>query len=164
MIKWLAKRKQKKEERKKLKDYKKYYTYVKGGQAFLQFILEDIAQQKKEKVNRAQRRRFEKELNKFKLTPEMVQNYRMKIDNTLKYIDMQLNPPKIKKPKVKTSKNRPKGADAAKEKVIAKTPFNDDELLKSEYKLVQEKKSNLSATDRKKVVSLYKQKFSGVKK
>lgn len=171
MIKWLTKRKQKKEERKKLKQYKKYYKVVKGGQVFLQFIFEDIAQQKKDKVNRAQRRRFEKALGKeAKLTPEMVQHYRMKIDNVLRYIDVQLNPPKIKKQKV--SGYQPKGPKIRNPKTpkggtgesSRKTPFNDDDILKAEYKLIQEKKSNLPANERKKIVSLYKQRFVGVKK
>jgi len=162
MIKaWIVKRKKKVEARKNLKKYKTYYKAVKAGQLFIQFIQQDIAQQKKNKVNRAQRRRFEKDLcQRGILTEEMVQYYKAKIDNTLAYINMQLNPPK--RPKIKISKNKPKGADISKEHVVApktKTPFNDDDLLKAEYKLVQEKKSNLSASERKKVVSLYKQKF-----
>ncbi len=157
MIKWLKKRKENTENRKKLKQYKKYYNYVKAGQAFLQFIFEDIAQQKKDKVNRAQRRRFEKTLRKEgKLTPEMVQHYRMKIENVLRYIDMQINPPKVKKgklPKVNTST-----APQIKQP-IKKTLFNDDISLIAEYKLIREKKSNLPKSERDKVVSLYDQKF-----
>lgn len=104
MIKaWLKKRKEKAEARKQLKQYKEYYKVVRSGLLFIKFIQEDIADQKRNKINRHQRRRFEKELSKKgKLTEEIVQHYKMKIEGTLQYIEMQLNPPKKPKlPKIK---------------------------------------------------------------
>ena len=169
MIKWLKQRKQKAEEKKKLKQFKKYYKVVKEGLLFIKFIQDDIAQQKKDKTNRVQRRRFERELCKEgKLTEEIVQHYKTKIDGVLNYIEMQLNPPKKRKvsgyqpkgPKIENPK-APKGG-TGESSSISKTPFNDDETLKAEYKLVQEKKSNLPLNERKRIVSLYNQKF-GVK-
>ena len=95
MIKWLANRKKKAEARKNLKKYKQYYKIVKAGQLFIQFVQQDIADKKNNKMNRHQRRRFDRELNKEgKLTEEMVQHYKLQIDNVLNYINIQLNPPK----------------------------------------------------------------------
>lgn len=161
MIKWIATRKKKAEERKKLKQYKKYYKVVKEGLLFIKFIQQDVAD-KNSKLNRAQRRRFEKELNKEgKLTEEIVQHYKIQIDNVLSYIEMQLNPPKIKKTKgvdvknMKVSKNL-KEAGASKARPVDP---KSNAALKAEYKLVQEKKSDLPLNERKKVVSLYEQRF-----
>lgn len=111
MIKLIQKIKKAKEARKNLKKYKQYYKIVKAGMLFIQFIKDDIIQQKTEKMNRAQRRRFEKSLIKNgELTDEMVQHYKAKIDNVLGYIEMQLNPPKKPKiKKVKATGYQPKG-------------------------------------------------------
>lgn len=170
MIKWLAKRKEKKEQKKKLKQMREYYKIVKCGLEFIKFVQGDIADQKKNKINRAQRRRFERELSKEgKLTPEIVQSYAARVDNVLAYIEMQTNPPKIKKGKLEKGSVKPKPITGKPSKPSAgnpcnkKTPFNNDETLKAEYKLVQEKKSNLPVSERKRVVSLYTQRFAGVK-
>ncbi len=109
--------KEKRAQLKKLKDFKRYYKVVKAGQLFIEFIQQDIAQQKREKMNRHQRRRFEKQLSKDgQLTPEIVQTYKLKIDNVLRYIEMQTNPPKIKKqklPKIKEGKVKKGGVNDA---------------------------------------------------
>ncbi len=115
MIKLIQKIKKAKEARTNLKKYKQYYKIVKAGMLFIQFIKDDIKEQKTAKMNRAQRRRFEKSLIKNgELTDEMVQTYKAKIDNVLRYIEFQLNPPKkpkIKKHKIKEGKVKKGGVD-----------------------------------------------------
>ena len=157
MIKaWMKKRKEKTEARKNLKKYKKYYKLIREGLLFVEFVQNDVKDKKGNELNRAQRRRFERELNKEgKLTEEIVQHYKMKIDSVLNYINMQLNPPKIKK--VKRSL---KGtSEVSRVDSNTTNPFVNDEALKAEYKLIQEKKSRLTSNQRKKIVDLYKKKF-----
>ena len=97
MIKWIKNMKKKAIEKKNLKKYKQYYKVVKEGLLFIKFVQDDV-KDKTNKLNRAQRRRFDKNLNKEgKLTEEIVQHYKTQIDNVLKYIEMQLNPSKIAK-------------------------------------------------------------------
>jgi len=109
---YIKKVKQRKIQRIELKKYKEYYRAVQCGQAYLEYIKNDLEQQKKKNMNRAQRRRFEKSLEKAILTPEIVQFYKNKIDNTLKYIEMQLNPPK--KSKLKFDKSGTKSVKVGK--------------------------------------------------
>jgi hypothetical protein len=95
-----AKLEKKQEEIKKQNELKKaqaYYNLVKAGNAFIQFVQEDM-KKNKDSVNRAMRRRQEKELNeKGVLSPELVEYYRQKIDYVLGNIYMRLNPPKPQK-------------------------------------------------------------------
>lgn len=90
-----AKLEKKQEEIKKQNELKKaqsYYNLVKAGGAFISFIQEDM-KKNKDNVNRAMRRRQEKELNeKGVLSPELVEYYRQKIDYVLGNIYMRLNP------------------------------------------------------------------------
>lgn len=101
--KFLADRKAKKAKKAELKQYKKFYQLVREGQMFIEFVLKDIALTKTNKMNRAQRRRFEKEICKNgKLTPEIIQYYKVKIAQVLAYIEQQ-NKDLDKKPiKVRT--------------------------------------------------------------
>ena len=55
--KFLAKRKAKKAKTLELKKYEEFYKLVKEGQMFIEFVLKDIELSKKNKMNRAQRRR-----------------------------------------------------------------------------------------------------------
>jgi hypothetical protein len=93
-----AKLEKKQEEVKKQNELKKaqsYYNLIKAGNAFIQFVQEDMKKNKDE-VNRAMRRRQEKELNeKGVLSPELVEYYRQKIDYVLGNIYIRLNPAKV---------------------------------------------------------------------
>jgi len=103
-----------------LKKYKQYYKIVKAGQLFVEFIQNDVKDTQTNKMNRAQRRRMERELNRGgKLTPEIIQHYKAKIDGVLTYIEMQLNPPKM--PKVKKVK-QPASKGGVNEKPETKRP------------------------------------------
>jgi len=87
---FLKQRKLKKKKVLELKQYKKFYKMVQEGQMFLDFILQDIAQSKKNKMNRAQRRRFEKDIMKNgKITPEIIAYYKVKVKQVLIYIEQQ---------------------------------------------------------------------------
>jgi hypothetical protein len=90
-----------------LKKAQSYYRLVKAGQVFIQFVQEDM-KKNKDTVNRAMRRRQEKELNeKGVLSEELVKYYGEKIDYVLGNIHMRLNPPKPQKNKemeVRTTK------------------------------------------------------------
>jgi hypothetical protein len=95
---WLQKKQDELKKKEELLKAQKYYNYVKAGGAFIQFVQQDIAKMKKEKMNHDQRRRFEKELNdKGIMSPELVQFYQMKIDQILSQINQRMNPPKVKK-------------------------------------------------------------------
>lgn len=126
MIKsFLEKRKKKAEQKKNLKKYKEYYKVVRTGLLFIKFVQDDLAERKDLKMNRSQRRRFEKSLIKNgELTEEIVQYYKAKIDNVLNYIETQLNPPK--KPKVKKVKTpgpdkvKPEYEEQAKRESVTK--------------------------------------------
>ena len=101
--KYLANRKAKKAKKLELKKYEEFYKLVKEGQMFIEFILKDIALSKQNKMNRHQRRRFEKEVCKNgKITPEIVQYYKVKIQQVLTYIESQKKALKRKPIKVKT--------------------------------------------------------------
>jgi hypothetical protein len=91
---WIDKKQKEQAEKKKLIQLQKYYKVVQGGALFLQFIKQDIDKMKTNQANRHMRRRFEHSLDKFELTEEIVENYKEQIDNVLKYINEQLNPPK----------------------------------------------------------------------
>jgi hypothetical protein len=96
--KYLEEKQKKVKEQEQLKKAQAYYRLVKAGNAFIQFVQQDMAKNKEE-VNRHVRRRMEKELNeKGVLTPELVNYYQQKIDYVLYNISMRLNPPK--QPKV----------------------------------------------------------------
>jgi len=89
-------------QRKELKKIQRFYLLLQAGGAFLQYVHNDLNKMKKDKMNRSQRRRFEVQLEKQgKLSGEMVQYYKTKIDDILLKIDFQLKPKKNKMPKAK---------------------------------------------------------------
>jgi len=103
---YFVEKKMKEKKALELEKYKKYYKVIQEGQMFIEFVLKDIELSKKNKMNRHQRRRFEKDICKNgKITPEIVQYYKLKIDQVFKYIEQQkkvLNQKEIKfKPEVK---------------------------------------------------------------
>ena len=88
---FLAKRKQLKIQREKLKKMQRYYTLLKEGSVFMRFIYNDIEEMKKNQFNRAGRRRFQKQLAKDGIfNAEMIQHYSQKVDNVLQYVNAQL--------------------------------------------------------------------------
>jgi len=95
---WVAKKQQAKKQKKELIRAKKYYEMVGMGALFIQYIQNDIKQMKKEQVNRKQRRRFDKAIKKLELNKEMVEHYKQKAEYMLKWVNIQLNPPKPPKP------------------------------------------------------------------
>lgn len=72
-----------------LKKMKKFYKIIKQGAWFLEYILQDLDKQKKQQLNRAQRRRFEKTLKDGQISREMIEHYSKKIDQVFTYIKMQ---------------------------------------------------------------------------
>ena len=83
-------------QRNQLKKMQKYYKILQSGALFIDFIRKDL-KEKKNAMNRHQRRRFEKTLMKGDLTPEIINHYSHRVDAILKSINAQLNPPKKKK-------------------------------------------------------------------
>lgn len=92
---FFAKREQKKREKEELKKYQKYFTLLREGATFVTFIQDDLEKMKKSKMNRSQRRRWEKQIaQQGKFSPEMVQYYKGKVDEVLAEVDRRLNQPK----------------------------------------------------------------------
>lgn len=98
---WIANKQQKRKKIVELKKAKQYYKVLKEGALFIKFIENDLKQMKKQQFNRSQRRRFEKNLESFKLDEEMIQHYYAKVDSILNYIKVQLKPIKAGQVKVK---------------------------------------------------------------
>jgi len=87
------------EQVEQLKKQKQFFYRLREGGTFLKFIFNDIERQKKEHLNRAQRRRFEKELRKGDFSKELVEVYTNQIEQIEAYIDQQLNPKPVETPK-----------------------------------------------------------------
>jgi len=97
---YIQKFKQKNEQKDKLKNAQEYYKILQSGALFLKFIEQDLAQMKKQQVNRQLRRRFDKSLHeKGKFSKEMIEHYSIKVNNILNYINEQLNSSKKKEKK-----------------------------------------------------------------
>jgi hypothetical protein len=95
---YLKKKQEALKKQEELKKAQAYYRLVKAGNAFIQFVQQDM-KKNADQVNRHMRRRMEKELNeKGILSPELVEYYAQKIDYVLGNIHRMLNPPK--QPKV----------------------------------------------------------------
>jgi len=86
--------KAKKEEMLKLEKMKKYYEVVKCGAMFIKFIQDDLNKMKNDTMNRHQRRRLEKTLQKGEITAEVVNHYANEIDRILALVNGRLNPTK----------------------------------------------------------------------
>jgi len=92
---YLKKKQEALKQREQLQKAQAYYRLVKAGNAFIQFVQQDLKKNQDE-VNRHMRRRMEKEVNeKGVLSPELVQYYEKKIDWVLANISQRLNPPKV---------------------------------------------------------------------
>lgn len=82
--------KKKKAEKAQLKKMQEYYKYLQMGAMFLQYINKDLEKQTQKKLNRHQRRRWEKEISKKgKFSPEMIQHYAQNVDAVLEYMKTQ---------------------------------------------------------------------------
>jgi len=118
--------KAKRKKREELKKYEEFYKIVREGQMFIEFVLKDIELSKKNKMNRHQRRRFEKDICKNgKLTPEIVQYYKIKIAQVFLYIEQQrkaLNrkPMKVKTEAPKKTPSPDKAKDGQPKEVVKK--------------------------------------------
>jgi hypothetical protein len=87
---WLELKRKKEEVAKKLEKSTQYFQALKNGQLLIKFIQTDIAQMKEKKMNRDQRRRFEKELYfKGEFSPELIQYYEQRLDNILAYLETE---------------------------------------------------------------------------
>lgn len=87
------------EQKTKMKEQQQFFFRMRQAGAFLKFIYNDIERQKSENLNRAQRRRFEKELKKGRFSRELVDVYLGHVTEIEAYIEEQLNP-KPKAPEV----------------------------------------------------------------
>jgi len=67
----------------------KYYDDLQKGYRFIQFIYDDIERAKKQQVNRAQRRRFEKKIKSGRFSREMIDEYGKKIVEINQFIKEQ---------------------------------------------------------------------------
>lgn len=85
------KEKQEEKQKKELEKKQKAYEMLQQGAYFMKFIYDDIERQKKEHLNRPQRRRFEKELRKGIFSRELVEVYAGKIDVSLQWIEQNIN-------------------------------------------------------------------------
>lgn len=75
-------------QKRDLKKAKQYYRLCQAGALFLKYIYDDIEKQKKDNVNRHQRRRIETHLKKTgRLNPEIVNTYYAQVTNILTYIE-----------------------------------------------------------------------------
>jgi predicted transcriptional regulator len=92
---WLKSREEAIKKEQELRKAQSYYRLVKAGNAFIQFVQQDM-KKNGDQVNRHMRRRMERELNeKGILSPELVEYYAQKIDYVLRNIHQRLNPPKV---------------------------------------------------------------------
>lgn len=80
------------EQKAKLNQQREFFYRLRQGATFLKFIYNDIERQKKEHLNRTQRRRFEKELRKGNFSKELIEVYTEKIAEIEAYIETQMNP------------------------------------------------------------------------
>jgi hypothetical protein len=85
------------EQKEKLEQQRKFFYNLRKGANFLKFIYNDIERQKKDHLNRAQRRRFEKELRKGNFSKELIEIYSARIEEIEKYIEEQMNPKPVEK-------------------------------------------------------------------
>jgi len=75
-------------KRKQAKELKKYFEVLSNGSAFLQYVLNDISRSKTSKMNRAKRRRFEREIIKNgTFSQEFVAHYASQIKTILAEIN-----------------------------------------------------------------------------
>ena len=92
---FLKKKQEALKQKEQLKKAQSYYNLVKAGQAFIQFVQQDM-KKSQDQTNRHQRRRMEKELSeKGILSEELVAYYGQKIEWVLMNISQRLNPPKV---------------------------------------------------------------------
>ena len=92
---YFTKKKQAKLQKDKLLKTQKYYHLIRTGATFIKFVYDDLEKMKKLKMNRPQRRRWEKLIaEKGKFSSEMIEFYSKKIDEILAEVERRLNPPK----------------------------------------------------------------------
>jgi len=87
--KYFADKKQTKAQKAELTKMKEYYTRLRCGAEFIKAIQTDLANQQN-KMNRHERRRFQKTLVKGEFTPELVNFYKNNLDKILVSVDKKL--------------------------------------------------------------------------
>ncbi len=80
------------EQKVKLEQQRQFFYRLREGGAFLKFIDNDLKRQEREHLNRAQRRRFEKEIRKGRFSREIIEVYMARITEIEAYIANELNP------------------------------------------------------------------------
>jgi hypothetical protein len=86
--------KAKKEEMLKLEKMKKYYEILRCGASFIKFIQDDLNKVQNDTMNRHQRRRLQKTLQKGEITADIVNHYSSEVDRILALVNGRLNPTK----------------------------------------------------------------------
>lgn len=90
----LEQSKKEKAEKLQLEKMKKYYEVVRCGTMFIKFIQDDLNKAQNERMNRHERRRIQKTLQKGEITSEMVNHYAKEVDRILELVNGKLNPTK----------------------------------------------------------------------
>jgi len=94
----IAQKKQAVAEKAKLEQMQKYYEIVRCGATFIKFVQDDLNKKMDTTMNRHDRRRMNKSLQKGEITKEIVVHYSKEADRILGLIDGRLNPVKQTKP------------------------------------------------------------------
>lgn len=81
-----------KEQKEKLENQQRLYKILQQGGLFLKFIHNDLEKQRKDHLNRSQRRRTERSISKGQFTPEMIELYYERLQEIQDYIASQLSP------------------------------------------------------------------------
>lgn len=90
---WIEKKKQLQAQKQQLIKMQKYYHLLRSGATFIKYIQDDFKKAETNKMNRHQRRRFEREISKEgKFSPEIIEHYKNQIDKVLSDIEKLLNP------------------------------------------------------------------------
>jgi len=89
-------------QKEELEKKQKAYQMLQQGAYFMKFIYDDIERQKRENLNRSQRRRFSKDLRKGTFSKELIEVYAGKIDQAIDWIEQNLNNPEQTKNKIAT--------------------------------------------------------------
>lgn len=70
-------------------DQQKFYDLLQGGYYFMKYILQDLEKQRKQKINRPQRRRFEQQIRKARFDQEFIDVYGKQVKDIVKFMAKQ---------------------------------------------------------------------------
>lgn len=77
-------------KREDLEYHRKYFQLIQQGGMFIKFIAKDLERQRKEKINRASRRRIEKALQKGIFTQDVIDAYYHKLNHIIAFFHQEL--------------------------------------------------------------------------